>query len=74
MNSIQTANTEALEGAAKYICTIKCGMCPMAVEQFPCPQACTLEVRPWQCWVVYFQRKQQTLSEKELQPVAGQEI
>lgn len=57
--------TAALEDAAKYICTMKCGMCPMAVEQFPCPQVCTLDVRPWQCWIAYFQRKQQNLLEKE---------
>jgi len=58
-------NNDALIYAAKYICTLKCGMCPMAVEKFPCPQACTLEVRPWQCWIAYFQKNQQPLSENE---------
>ncbi|HIJ79680.1 MAG: hypothetical protein OEY01_13170 [Desulfobulbaceae bacterium] len=44
----------ALEMAAKYICTIKCGQCPLVVEKFPCPQKCTLDVLPWQCWLAYF--------------------
>lgn len=59
METSQSTNqhSTALEIAAKYICTIKCGLCPMAVENFPCPQACTMDVRPWQCWVAYFTQK-----------------
>jgi len=49
----------ALEEAAKYICTMKCGKCPMAVEKFSCPQACTTEVLPWQCWIAYFRKMRQ---------------
>ncbi|MCK9293909.1 MAG: hypothetical protein M0P70_02405 [Desulfobulbaceae bacterium] len=45
---------KALEKAAKYICTIKCGLCPMVVENIPCPQECNLETLPWQCWFAYF--------------------
>lgn len=63
-NAILNSN-EALIDAAKYICTLKCGRCPMAVEKFPCPQLCTLEVRPWQCWIAYFQKEQQPLSGHE---------
>jgi hypothetical protein len=46
---------KALEKAAKYICTIKCGLCPMVVENIPCPGECNLESLPWQCWFAYFQ-------------------
>lgn len=56
---------KALEDAAKYICTMNCGKCPMAVEQFPCPQTCTMDIRPWQCWIAYFQQNQQALAEHE---------
>ena len=49
-----TAQARALERAAKYICTINCGRCPMVVEGFPCPQRCTLRTRPWQCWLAFF--------------------
>jgi hypothetical protein len=67
MNSQKSTprSTGAIEDAAKYICTMKCGMCPMAVEQFPCPQPCTLEVLPWQCWIAYFQRDRQPLADDE---------
>jgi hypothetical protein len=58
-------SAEALEDAVKYICTMKCGLCPMAAEQFPCPQPCTMDVLPWQCWIAYFQRDRQPLSENE---------
>ncbi|MBU0663026.1 MAG: hypothetical protein KJ990_00630 [Proteobacteria bacterium] len=51
-------STKALEDAAKYICTIKCGMCPMAVEKFTCPYTYSVEVRPWQYWIAYFQSKE----------------
>jgi len=63
--STKQRSTKALEDAAKYICTMKSGMCPMAVEKFPCPHTCSVEVRPWQCWIAYFQSKEQLLSEQE---------
>ena len=48
---------KALEKAAKYICTCKCGLCPMMVEKIACPQECNLETLPWQCWFAYFQKQ-----------------
>ncbi len=50
----KTAQKRALEKAAKYICTSKCGLCPMVVEHFSCPHRCTLRTKPWQCWLAYF--------------------
>ncbi|MEW6426671.1 MAG: hypothetical protein AB1568_01415 [Thermodesulfobacteriota bacterium] len=47
----------ALEKAAKYICTLRCGRCPMVVEHFPCPRECDLDTAAWQCWVVFFRRR-----------------
>ena len=44
----------ALERAAKYICTAKCGLCPMVVEKVACHRDCTLEVEAWQCWQTFF--------------------
>jgi len=45
----------ALEEAAKMICTLKCGRCPLREETFRgCPGECSEEVRPWQCWVAHF--------------------
>ncbi len=44
----------ALEKAAKYICTLKCGLCPMVEEGFSCPTECDTETRPWRCWVEFF--------------------
>lgn len=49
----------ALEKAAKYICTLLDGLCPMAAEGHACPTECTLDTVPWQCWISYF-REQQT--------------
>ncbi len=49
--------SKSLEKAAKYVCTLKCGGCPSAVEDFPCPRACTPETLPWQCWVEYFKKQ-----------------
>jgi hypothetical protein len=44
----------ALEKAAKMICNLKSGLCPMREENFPgCPWQCTEDIRPWQCWVAY---------------------
>lgn len=57
------AVSKALEKAAKYICTLKCGLCPLVVENSPCPQECDLDTPPWQCWVAYF--RAQSLQESE---------
>ncbi len=46
----------ALEKAAKYICNQKCGLCPMVLEHF-CPQECTEETVPWQCWQAFFKKQ-----------------
>ena len=44
----------ALAEAAKMICTMKCGRCPLKEKTFwGCPGECTEEVRPWQCWVAH---------------------
>lgn len=44
----------ALEKAAKIICTMKCGLCPLREEGFSgCPYICSEHTRPWQCWVIY---------------------
>ena len=44
----------ALEQAAKIICTLKCGICPIREDNFSgCPFICDEEIRPWQCWVVH---------------------
>jgi hypothetical protein len=48
------ADKNALEKAAKYICTLKCGLCPMVVEGFHCEFKCSLETMPWKCWRYYF--------------------
>ncbi|WP_457573238.1 hypothetical protein [Desulfolithobacter sp.] len=43
---------KALEKAAKLICTLKCGLCPIREPDFSgCPFTCTEDIRPWQCWV-----------------------
>lgn len=45
----------ALERAAKFICLLKCGLCPIREPDFSgCPHECTEDVRPWQCWIHYF--------------------
>ncbi|MEA2116767.1 MAG: hypothetical protein U9P36_15495 [Thermodesulfobacteriota bacterium] len=44
----------ALEKAAKIICNLKCGLCPMREENFSgCPYTCDEEIRPWKCWVIH---------------------
>ena len=48
---------KALEKAAKKICNLKCGLCPIQEADFAgCPGACHEEIRPWQCWVVHFKK------------------
>ena len=49
-----SSDRRALEKAAKYICNLKDGLCPMVVENMQCRSVCTLETLPWQCWVVLF--------------------
>jgi hypothetical protein len=49
---------KALEHAAKKICNLQCGLCPIREEDFAgCPVTCHEEVRPWQCWVAHFRRR-----------------
>lgn len=48
------ALSTALEKAAKHICTTRCGLCPNAALQHPCPSDCTLETMAWECWVRFF--------------------
>lgn len=44
----------ALIKAAKIICNLKCGLCPMREDSFSgCPCTCSEDIRPWQCWVAY---------------------
>ena len=51
---------KALEKAAKFICNLKCGLCPLREKDFQgCPYECTEEIKPWQCWVAHFKRLQQ---------------
>ena len=45
----------ALEKAAKMICGLQYGRCPVKEEQFAgCPVTCHEDIRPWQCWVSHF--------------------
>ena len=46
-----------LEIAAKYVCTSKCGLCPMVVEEFTCSSECRIDTKPWQCWITYFRKR-----------------
>jgi hypothetical protein len=48
------ADRQALEKAAKYICNLKDGLCPMVVEKIECRTVCTLETLPWECWLALF--------------------
>jgi hypothetical protein len=56
--SDHTAAT-ALEKAAKYLCTIRRGLCPHVVEQYPCPVDCNLDTLAWECWVHFFRKRAQ---------------
>ena len=52
----------ALEKAAKVVCNLKCGLCPIHEEGFSgCPYECREEILPWQCWAAHF--KEITISE-----------
>ena len=49
-----STDKKALIKAAKIICDLKSGTCPINEPDFlACPHACTEEIRPWQCWVTY---------------------
>ncbi len=51
----RTLNDQALEKAAKKICNLQCGRCPIKEEDFAgCSVDCDEEVRPWRCWVTHF--------------------
>ena len=48
---------KALEKAAKKICNLQCGRCPIQEADFAgCSGACHDEIRPWQCWVGHFKK------------------
>ncbi len=58
------AGLSALERAAKKICNLKCGLCPVQEDDFAgCHVPCNEEIRPWQCWVAHF-KKQAELADK----------
>ncbi len=57
--------TVILERAAKYICTFMDGMCPMAVESYPCPTHCTVDTVPWRCWISYFSEQRSAAGQGE---------
>jgi hypothetical protein len=47
----------ALEKAAKMICTMKLGLCPLRESNFTgCPSLCQEDTLPWQCWVAHFRQ------------------
>ncbi|MBU0682480.1 MAG: hypothetical protein KKD73_13770 [Proteobacteria bacterium] len=49
---------QALERAAKKICNLKCGLCPIREEDFAgCLVSCHEEIKPWQCWVAHFKKQ-----------------
>lgn len=45
---------KALEMAAKYICNLRDGLCPMVVENYRCLSDCGPETLPWRCWIDHF--------------------
>ena len=61
----------ALEQAAKYICSLQWGKCPMAVNKFPCPEVCGADTRPWKCWISYFLHLSQNTSDGAGNPASG---
>ncbi|MBC8318521.1 MAG: hypothetical protein H8E41_11490 [Desulfobulbaceae bacterium] len=47
----------ALEKAAKVVCNLKCGLCPIHEDGFSgCPYDCREEILPWQCWAAHFKQ------------------
>lgn len=52
----ESALERALEKAAKIICSLQAGRCPVKEEHFPgCPSVCNEDSLPWKCWVSYLQ-------------------
>jgi len=50
----ETVLERALEKAAKIICALQYGRCPMREQNFPgCPCVCHEDIVPWQCWAAY---------------------
>ena len=45
---------KALEMAAKYICNLQDGRCPMVVDNYRCLSACAQDTQPWRCWIDHF--------------------
>lgn len=58
-----TLTEQALQKAAKYICTAKCGRCPAVEEDFPCPTVCDLETQAWRCWQIFFTQRTVTVQD-----------
>jgi hypothetical protein len=54
---LMLSDIQALEKAAKYICNIKDGLCPMVVEKMVCRKVCPLDTLPWQCWLTHFKQQ-----------------
>lgn len=61
-------NERALVMAAKHICTILDGLCPMVVEKVPCRASCDLDTLPWQCWVEHFREKGRAAQDRQAKP------
>ncbi len=54
MGTNRSPEARALVRAAKMICELKSGLCPLRERDFTgCPHACTEDIRPWQCWVAH---------------------
>ena len=53
-DNLLLSDQKALKKAAKYICNLKEGLCPMVVEKSECNTICSLETVPWQCWLALF--------------------
>ena len=62
---------KALEIAAKYLCNLLDGRCPLAVEKYPCPTECGPETLPWRCWINYFQAALARSRQSPAQPPAA---
>lgn len=66
---------KALIKAAKLICNLKSGVCPLYEPDFSgCPRPCNEDIRPWQCWVVHLttlvSNKKRTQTESPLRRAA----
>ncbi|MBU0946741.1 MAG: hypothetical protein KJ804_06375 [Proteobacteria bacterium] len=75
MEPYSSIEEKALIKAAKLICTLKSGVCPMYEPDFlGCPRTCNEEIRPWQCWVVYLttivRNKERTHTKRPLRRAA----